>query len=258
MARRPSKRVPRYREIAEILRVELADGQYALGSIFPRELDLCDRFGVSRFTVRNAMAELEAAGMVERRKAIGTIVTALEPESAYVQSLSSAEEILQYPVTTLLSPREMVELKADTDLADWFGVAEGDPLVRIGGMRADRQNGQSICWTDIYVRMEHAELLDHIGKDERPVYKVIEDIFGERTRKVEVELSPATVTGDRARQLGVAEGSPALRILRVYTGSDGRVFEVSVSDHPQGRYTYKLEFSYETRGDQGQHQTVRG
>lgn len=250
MARRPSKRMPIYREIAETLRTELAEGRYSLGSIFPRELDLCARFGVSRFTIRNAMAELEAAGMIERRKAIGTIVTALEPESAYVQSLSSAEEILQYPVETQLVPREMVELKADTQLAGWFGLAAGDPLLRIGGLRSDRVSGTSICWTDIYVRHEHGELLDHIGKDARPVYRVIEDVFGESTRKVEVELSPASVTGDRARQLGVELDSPALRIVRKYTGADGRVFEVSVSDHPQGRYTYKIEFSYETRGEQ--------
>ena len=56
MARRPSNRVPRYREIAQILRTELAEEVYSLGGLFPKELDLCDRFGVSRFTIRNAIA----------------------------------------------------------------------------------------------------------------------------------------------------------------------------------------------------------
>lgn len=251
MARRPSKRIPIYREIAETLRAELAEGRYGLGSIFPRELDLCARFAVSRFTIRNAMAELEAAGMIERRKAIGTIVTALEPESAYVQSLATAEEILQYPTETRLSPVEMVELEADAALAGWFGLARGAPLLRIGGLRSDLTSGMRICWTDIYVRSEHAGLLDHIGRDSRPVYRVIEDEFGERTRKVDVELSSSAMRGEHARQLAVDDGTPALRIVRIYTGSDGQVFEVSVSEHPEGRYTYKLGFSYETRGDQG-------
>ncbi|MGB0551944.1 MAG: GntR family transcriptional regulator [Alphaproteobacteria bacterium] len=116
MARRPSKRVPRYREIAQIQRSELAGEVYSLGGLFPKELDLCERFSVSRFTIRNAMAELEAAGLVERRKAIGTIVKALEPATAYVQTLQTVEGLLQYAADTALDISEMIELQAD---AEW-------------------------------------------------------------------------------------------------------------------------------------------
>ena len=84
MARRPSTRVPRYREIAQILRAELADEVYAFGGIFPKEPDLCERSAASRFNVGNTMPELQADGLVERRKAIGTIVRALEPALSYV------------------------------------------------------------------------------------------------------------------------------------------------------------------------------
>ena len=58
-----SKRVPRYREIAQVLRAELAEEVYTFGGIFPKALDLCERFAVSRFNVRNAMPELQAAGV---------------------------------------------------------------------------------------------------------------------------------------------------------------------------------------------------
>ena len=84
MAKRPSKRVPRYREIAQILRAKLAEEVYAFGGIFPKEPDLCERSAASRFNVGNAMPELQADGLVERRKAIGTIVRALEPALSYV------------------------------------------------------------------------------------------------------------------------------------------------------------------------------
>ena len=84
MAKMLSKRVPRYREIAQILRAKLAEEVYAFGGIFPKEPDFCERFAVSRFNVGNAMPELQADGLVERRKAIGTIVRALEPALSYV------------------------------------------------------------------------------------------------------------------------------------------------------------------------------
>lgn len=248
MARRPSKRVPRYREIAQILRSELADEVYSLGGLFPKELDLCDRFNVSRFTIRNAMADLEAAGLVERRKAVGTIVRALEPAGAYVQALENAEGLLQYAPGTSLDVSEMIELQADTELAEWFDLKEGTPIVRIGGIRKETKTGLQLCWTDVYVRPEFESLLEHIGKDNRPVFRIIEEEFGEKVQKVEIELSACKISGKRAMQLEIEDGTPALRVVRQYTAPDGRVLEVSVSDHPEDRHTYRLEFSYETLG----------
>ena len=145
MARRPSKRVPRYREIAQILRSELAGEVYSLGGLFPKGLDLCERFSVSRFTIRNAMAELEAAGLVERRKAIGTIVKALEPATAYVQILQTVGGLLQYAADTALDISEMIELQADAELAGWFDLDEGARIVRLGGLRSETETGRKLC-----------------------------------------------------------------------------------------------------------------
>ncbi|MEL7027728.1 MAG: GntR family transcriptional regulator, partial [Pseudomonadota bacterium] len=83
--------VPRYREIADTLREELSQGRYPVGGLFPKEVDLCARFSVSRFTVRSALAELEREGFLERHKARGTIVVSTEPQMNYVQSLGSIE-----------------------------------------------------------------------------------------------------------------------------------------------------------------------
>jgi len=248
MARRPTKRVPRYREIATILRSELADEVYSLGGLFPKELDLCERFQCSRFTIRNAMAELEAAGLVERRKATGTIVRALQPAGSYVQTINSVEGLLQYSKGTKLDILEMIELQTDAELAEWFDLEEGTRIIRFGGLRTETETGQKLCWTEVYIRPEFSELLNFIGKDDRPVYRIIEEEFNEKVHKVEVELSACRLTDKRAIQLDVEDGTAALRVHRQYTSPDGRVLEVSISDHPEDRHTYHLEFSYETLG----------
>ena len=250
MARRANAKQPRYQEIAGVLRGELAAEVFPVGGPFPKELDLCERFGCSRFTIRNALKELEVAGLVERRKAVGTIVRASTPESAYVQSLASAEEILQYPDETKLLPVERVNVAADPKVARWFGIGAGTPLVRVSGVRIEQIGGRKICWSDIYVPPTYGGIYEHMGGDLRPVYKMIEDVYGERTRKVEVEISVTVIEGDNARRLGVVNGPSGLEILRIYAGTAGRIVEASVSIHPQDRFTYKLAFAYETRGNQ--------
>ena len=116
MARRANAKQPRYQEIAGVLRGELAAEVFPVGGPFPKELDLCERFGCSRFTIRNALKELEVAGLVERRKAVGTIVRASTPESAYVQSLASAEEIAGVALLALqVDGADMDQLKGMCD-----------------------------------------------------------------------------------------------------------------------------------------------
>ena len=44
-----------------------------------------------------------------------------------------------------------------------------------------------------------------------------------------------------AEALDVQEGTPAMTIVRRYVGNRDRTFEVSVSVHPEGRFTYAMD-----------------
>jgi GntR family transcriptional regulator len=65
---------PLYREVAESLRNEIATGALAPGDQLPSEPELEQRFGVSRNTVRLALAALANEGLVEPRQGRGTYV----------------------------------------------------------------------------------------------------------------------------------------------------------------------------------------
>src|SRR5215203_4851633 len=57
----------RYLQIARELKRTIADGTYAVGARLPTELELCEQFGISRFTARAAVRVLSSAGLVTRR-----------------------------------------------------------------------------------------------------------------------------------------------------------------------------------------------
>ncbi len=69
------RHIPVAEQVAILLHGRIADGTYAPGDRLPSEPELADELGVSRGTVRSAMAVLATAGLIVRRQGDGTYVT---------------------------------------------------------------------------------------------------------------------------------------------------------------------------------------
>ncbi|MEU9078096.1 GntR family transcriptional regulator [Kitasatospora sp. NPDC004745] len=65
---------PLYRRLARRLQERIDAGTYPAGARLPSEPELSTEFGVNRLTVRQAVAELERAAVVEIRRGVGTFV----------------------------------------------------------------------------------------------------------------------------------------------------------------------------------------
>ena len=101
---------PRYLQILDVLSRRVETGEYPLEERLPTESELCDEFGASRFTVREALRRLVDRGMVQRRQGAGSVVVAASPEARYVHSLSSLADLSQLALDThyqMLSSRQI-------------------------------------------------------------------------------------------------------------------------------------------------------
>ena len=68
--------IPLYFQIAENLKQAIEDGTLKPGDRLDNELDLTERLGVSRPTVRQAVQRLVEQGLVVRRRGLGTVIVA--------------------------------------------------------------------------------------------------------------------------------------------------------------------------------------
>lgn len=231
---------PRYQEVADTLQHEVETEIYPVGSRMPTELELCGRFGVSRFTVREALRRLIDNGMVLRRQGSGTVVVSKNPVTMFVQKLNSIDELLQYSIDTKLKVKTSETIEADTQTAKIIGCDPGESWHRIESTRYLDEKSP-ICWTDVYVRPEHKKLADRIGQDSTPVFMIIQKEFNVVAEEVTMDLFAGSIDGPKAFAMGVEPGSPTLVIVRRYKDAAGRVFEVSVSEHPAGRFTFSID-----------------
>lgn len=88
--------VPLHRQLFLVLHDEIDRGVIAPGEALPTEQTLCDQFGVSRITVRRALADLAAQGYIERRQGVGSFVRQHDPADvptgrSYLQGLRQTQ-----------------------------------------------------------------------------------------------------------------------------------------------------------------------
>lgn len=231
---------PRYQTVAEQLSKAIEDGTYPVGTMLPTEAELCERFGVSRQTIREATRLLLGLGLVTRHQGVGTRVARSTVAETYVQRLGALPDLWQYVKET----RRKVLRVADVPASRAKVPLPGDPTLRwrmLEGLRFVGDETKPIAWTQIYVRPAYAAVTDSKERDLVPIYSLVERRFGIKTRSVRQEISAVAIAGEMASALRVQAGSPGLSVLRQYVSTQGEVFEVSVSIHPADRYHYTMQ-----------------
>ena len=89
---RQNSPVALYYQLKSILAQKIMNNEWQVGDRLPSEFELCKEYGVSRITVRQALAELEKDGLIKRRQGVGTFVTVPKIEQQLTSFYSFSEE----------------------------------------------------------------------------------------------------------------------------------------------------------------------
>jgi GntR family transcriptional regulator len=238
---------PKYYQIAQAISAGIKKGRYKVGGMLPTEANLAQMFGTSRFTVREALRIIAEQGLVERKRGSGTRVVAPMALDTFVYRLSSPAEILTYPTETHRENLFRGSIQADPDLANKINCPIGKVWFRISGIRRAGKSATPISWSDIYVLPELAEVLDAAEDGRTPVFEQIEAATGIAIVDAEIRIFASSIDGRLASLLQVAEGTPALSIMRRYLDRDGRNFETTITVHPERRFEYSLQLHREVQ-----------
>ena len=240
---------PRYRQVAQTLINEIQAGNYPVGDLMPTEMALCQQFGASRFTVRQAIMQLVELGLVNRQAGVGTKVLGREPKSNYRQVMQGISDLRQYTADTELEIHDQRMVTVRGDLCSTLEASEGESWLRIEGIRrvGDRK-APPICLTEIYIHPAFRAVRDLGGRSTVPIYVRIEEQFGERVSEIQQQIKAAALTKRIAGLLGARPGSPALIVDRSYRNQRGELIEVALSTHPADRFSYSQTFLRDWRG----------
>ncbi len=233
---------PRYAQLAKTLLNEITSGKYPIDSYLPTELELCEQFGVSRFTVRQAMRELVQQGLLVRQRGVGTRVCATSPVNQYVQLMSGISDLNHYASETSLQVDKSEVIKVSGDTAAMLGASDGETWLNVQGLRYIKGSDLPICFTDIYIAPRFRSVQGVSGRMIRAVYTLLEEQFHANIKTVEQEIRGTIISADVARLLLVDPDAPGLVLTRRYLDERDEVAEFAISVHPDSRFTYRETF----------------
>jgi DNA-binding GntR family transcriptional regulator len=229
---------PRYQRVADDLTKRIASGKYPVGGYLPTEMELCRQYSISRHTVREALRQLRDAGLISRRRRVGTEVVARMPKASYTQPTNSIGDLLQYAEETQLSILETRRIACDAALAELLECREGAKWLQVNSLRAVPGDGRPVCMTTAYIDLKLPDIEKHLAENTGPISAMLERVYGIRIARIEQSIQAVRLGKRQAKLLRALDGSPALRAIRRYYDHNGRLIELSNAVHPGERFTY--------------------
>jgi GntR family transcriptional regulator len=233
-------RTPRYARISNVIRSEIASGHYTVGGMLPSVAELCRRFQVSRFTVREALSGLQADGMVSSIQGAGSRVLRDTPARVFIQNYRSVSELTQFAEETRLELITSEETILDTVVADRIGGAKGEVWFLMRGVRR-AATGEPLALVESYVPRHFASIACDLALGAGPIYAGLANAANESVERAELETQALPAPRHVADVLGIAAGAPTLCILRRYFSRSGLLI-ASYNWHQGGdRYIHRTQ-----------------
>ena len=227
----PGPRLPKYYGVKRQL-LELT-GVLAPGTAVPPERELAQRFGTSRTTVRQALAELAVEGRLLRMQGKGTFVA--KPKVAQVLELTGYTEDMR---AHGLQPRTVIldtgYIAAERQLAGYLGIRAGGRVLRVHRLRLADDEPMSIDVSHLAAR-RFPGLRRNLQKN-ASLYQTLTSAYGVELAEAEETIETALAGPEDARLLGVDVGLPLLLVSRHSFDASGAPVEWARSWYRGDRY----------------------
>jgi GntR family transcriptional regulator len=216
LARSP---VPRYVQIADVLRQRIARGGWSFGTRLPSNEELMREFDVSRITIRQAVDVLARDGLLEARQGTGTFVTGEVRDDRWLRVETSLADLAEVYRDT---KPELLNI-AEATMAPSLRAEDGKPAPAYFFMqRVHSHQGRPYCVISIYlddrVFRKHPERFRT-----ETVIPILTKMRNPAIAKARQTLTIGTAGLEAARHLGIASNSPVAEVRRVFNAADATV-----------------------------------
>jgi GntR family transcriptional regulator len=235
--------VPLYYQLKQWLSGRILAGELQPGAQVPSEAELCERLGISRGVVRQALSELRYEGLIDRERGRGTFVSRPKTAEGLISGLRGlADDAASRGETIDSKVLVLHEAPASEAVARALSLAPGDPVVELERLRS--LDGEPHVLVMTYLP---AVLVPGLAKRDlsgsESLYRILREEYGlasvSSRRRVEASLAGAR----EAHLLGIERGAPLLVLRSVGYTTGKRPFDYFIAYHRGDRSAFEVVLS---------------
>lgn len=208
-----------YARIRDELRAQIVAGIYPPHARLPSESELIARYGVSRITVRNALAELEKEGILFKIAGKGVFVSKPKSFQSLGRLQGFAESMTGFDCEIFNELLSVRTLPADAEVARRLGLAEREPVGEL--QRVRYLNREPVSLDITYVRAHIGARLAREDLATRDIFLILENDYGIELGFADLTIDALLADSKVANALQINLGDPILRIARLTHTASG-------------------------------------
>jgi len=236
--------IPLYSRVAMIIQHKILSGQYDAGERLPTEEELVRYFGVSKITIRSALAILEANGLITRSRGKGTYVADVIPEipQSIFTNMIGLVPLVDSRITVLeIKTVKIRESRIPKDISAFFQMANTEDMGRIKRL-AIRKN--VLYFIEYYLPPAMIRLITKKElAEKKSIQAILREKIGLKYSRGEMYLQAITAEPDISQLLQCQTFEPLIYTQTYFWDEAGEPFGIA------NRYFRAFHFKYKVNID---------
>lgn len=227
----------RYLKLTEMLTELIGNGTYEEGSRLPSERELCQDYGLSRTTVRQALQELAQRGYITSIQGKGTFVSKPPIKQELLTIYSFDDDMRRLGKNPQTEVLDFLGLAANEKLAGLFDIPAGAPVYRIIRLRA--ADGEPMLLETNYLPAYRFEGLSEDMIQGQSLYNLLINRFNLKLTRAEESFAPVLLRSMESKLLHTETNALGMMVERTSFEGDKAV-EYSKSVSPGDKFKYHV------------------
>jgi GntR family transcriptional regulator len=236
LVREPSPSL--YSQVRETLRERMRDGTYLPDAQLPAKSELSAQFGVSRITVRQALADLQKEGLIIKVAGKGSFVSRPKASQPLARLEGFSEAMSRQGYTIRNKVISFKPIPASPLVAQQLGLAENAPVIEIKRIRYLDREPVSLEIT--YLPEELGTRLAGEDLANRDIFLILEHDYGIPLGHADLQIGALVADEALALALQVMEGTALLKLQRLTHTAEGKPLDFEFLYFRGDAFQYQL------------------
>jgi GntR family transcriptional regulator len=231
--------VPLHSQLRAVIDGRIESGRWTADERVPSERELCEQFGVSRITVRQALHQLVVERRLVRVHGRGTFVASAPVKAQLLPLVGFSEDMSargQHPGARVLRFEVAVPSMA---VSRALRLSGGEEVFVLKRLRL--ANDRPMALETAYLPEKLCRALAGVDMADRSLYRTLGETCGLTPWRALQQWQAVPCPSAEAKLLGIRGGTPVLQIQRTTFDNDGRTFEYVDSFVRGDRYVFQAE-----------------